>query len=133
MKTSIVLPPDLTAPAHSRAHLRDCLPKWGLAHLLDDAELVTSELVANAVRHGATPVTLTVTVSGGLLTIAVADADPHGTPIPRPADASATGGRGMAIVASMAQRWGCTQDVASKVVWAELALQRPAADSAADC
>jgi hypothetical protein len=46
------LPASLLAPRQARAAVRRALAGWGLAALAGDAELMTSELVANAVEHG---------------------------------------------------------------------------------
>jgi anti-sigma regulatory factor (Ser/Thr protein kinase) len=123
MFVSTTLPPDLSAPAHARAQIRQSLASWGLLDVVDDAELVASELVANAVRHGATPVVLTIGQGDGHLLIAVQDAAPDRLPQPRDAEAGEFGGRGMLLVRSIAQRWGYTGGHNSKVVWAELAVQ----------
>jgi anti-sigma regulatory factor (Ser/Thr protein kinase) len=122
MFVSTTLPPDLSAPSHARAQIRQTLQQWELTGLLDDAELVASELVANAVRHAASPVVLTLERRDGCLMIAVQDAAPDLLPRPRAAGAEETGGRGMLLVDRLAQRWGCSPSEASKVVWAELAI-----------
>lgn len=57
---SLVLPDDPSAPSCARQLVREVLPRWHLAGLVDDAELVVSELVTNALRHGLPPVVLTV-------------------------------------------------------------------------
>lgn len=121
MFVSSVLPPDLRAPAHARALVRATLTEWELADLVDDAELVTSELVANGVRHGETPVVLTLARRADALLIAVQDAAPDRLPQPRSAGAEETSGRGMFLVDLLAARWGCTTEDEHKTVWAELA------------
>ncbi len=122
MFVSTALPHDLSAPSQARAQVRQTLRQWGLTEVLDDAELVVSELVANAVRHAATPVVLTLAHRHGHLMIAVQDAAPDRLPEPRSAGDEDAGGRGMLLVDRLAQRWGCCSAQDAKVVWAELAL-----------
>ncbi|MEU3344647.1 ATP-binding protein [Streptomyces sp. NPDC006700] len=75
----------------------------------DGAVLATDELFANAVKHARTEPddTVTVTVEGSAhaLRVTVADSSPV-LPRPRPADATAESGRGLAIVAALADDWG---------------------------
>lgn len=115
------LPTDLSAAAAARMLVRDCLPQWGLTHLQDDAELIASELVANALRHGTGPVTITLGRAGDHLLLAVEDAAVTLLPVPRLAGFEATNGRGMHLISTLSNRWGCSAGVSSKVVWAELA------------
>lgn len=121
VQTTTSLPADLTAAGAARTLIRTWLPRWGLSHLQDDAELVASELVANAMRHGAAPVTLTIGSNEGHLVLAVEDAAATLLPIPRQASDEATGGRGMILIGALSARWGCSAGTYSKVVWAELA------------
>lgn len=120
VKISASLPDSLGAPAEARALLRRTLAEWDLAALIDDAEIVASELVANALRHGATPVSMMLGVADGRLTISVEDAAATRVPEPRTADAADTGGRGMHLINAVSEAWGCTSDGATKVVWAAL-------------
>lgn len=122
VKVSAALPDGLVAPSHARALVRQHLADWGLADHVDDAEIVVSELVANAVRHGARPVSLTLETSDRQLTIAVEDAAVLDIPVPREASASDSGGRGLHMIDALSRRWGFTQGERSKVVWAELAV-----------
>lgn len=115
------LPSDLRAAAAARVVIRSCLQEWDLAALEDDAELVVSELVGNALRHGKSPLTMTIARSEGALLLAVEDAAPTLVPSPRRADANATDGRGMLLITALSRRWGCTTGPATKIVWAELA------------
>ncbi|MFF9126876.1 ATP-binding protein [Streptomyces sp. NPDC014889] len=75
----------------------------------DGAVLATDELFANAVKHARTDPddTVTVTVEGSAhtLRVTVADSSPV-LPRPRPAEATAESGRGLAIVAALADDWG---------------------------
>lgn len=121
VQTTTPLPEDFRAAAAARTLIRTWLPQWGLSNLQEDAELIVSELVGNALRHGASPVTLTLGTSDGHLVLAVEDAAAAALPIPRQAAADATDGRGMRIIGALAARWGCSAGPSSKVVWAELA------------
>ena len=116
-ETSLILGPVVTAPATARATLKTALTLWGLRHLTDDAQAITSELVTNAVAisiQGAQargiqppPVMLWVTARDGELCIRVWDPDP--TPPPRdqpPPDNDAENGRGLLIVSALSHRWG---------------------------
>ncbi|MBW8798324.1 MAG: ATP-binding protein [Streptomyces sp.] len=92
-----------------------------------DAQLVVSELVTNAVRHAPGPVGLVLEVSpdAGLLRITVSDTSPR-TPEPRPRDPHRVGGHGLNLVARLCGRlYTVTQDTGKHVV-AHLHLRRPA-------
>ncbi len=86
---------------------------------LEHLELMTSEVVTNAVRHaGSTPhVTVGVTTRGGRLVVEVADGDVR-PPEVRAGRAGLPGGHGMRIVESLSHAWGWRPDRAGgKVVW----------------
>jgi anti-sigma regulatory factor (Ser/Thr protein kinase) len=87
--------------------------------LLDTAQLLTSELVTNAVIHGRSHVRLGITVSANGLRIAVAD-DNSRHPTPQPADPDALDGRGLQIVERLASSWGVDDNRFGKTVWFEL-------------
>jgi anti-sigma regulatory factor (Ser/Thr protein kinase) len=91
--------------------------------LLDDAILVTSEVVANAVLHAGGPIGLEVEVDPGppaRVRVAVSDESPV-APTIREYGAGASTGRGLALVARLARRWGVDpNEPTGKVVWAEL-------------
>ncbi len=88
--------------------------------LTDIAQLLTSELVTNAVIHGRSPVTVTTVLNDGLLRVEVSD-DNSRHPELRLTDDRALDGRGMHIVALLATRWGVTDQPLGKTVWFELA------------
>ena len=130
----------LDAVPDSGATARRAVATWLAAHHLaaraDDVCLLTSELVTNALRHGAGPLDLTVTRIGDRLRVAVADQG-DALPEPRTAAPDAPGGRGLAIVAALSLRWGVEPAAPSepgptgsdgpdgargKVVWAEVDL-----------
>lgn len=108
----------------ARAHTARLCRRWGLEDLVPTAELVVSELVTNAVRHGAKGrdrITLTVTLAGGRLAVEVIDPDPAGPALRHPGPWD-EGGRGTHIVAVHSDRWGWRPTDGGKAVWAELAL-----------
>jgi anti-sigma regulatory factor (Ser/Thr protein kinase) len=93
----------------------------------EDARLIISELVTNAVRHGppATPITIRIEADEDRLRVDVID---HGTgfaPPPQRQEPGA-GGNGLVIVDALAERWG-VQSGSRTTVWFELDLrERPA-------
>lgn len=89
----------------------------GAAHLCDTATLLVGELVANAVRHGRPPVELTVTLGDGRVTIAVGDHGRAAPPRARTEDLVATSGRGLHIVATLAESWGTASGTPGTTVW----------------
>lgn len=117
------VPCDREIIAKMRCLTREALTSWGLPHLADDAVLSASELVSNAVLHGEPPMRLSLWIENDMLHLAVAD---HGSEQPRLISAAddATHGRGMAIVAMLADQWGvrpfpCTN---GKTVWCAFRL-----------
>jgi anti-sigma regulatory factor (Ser/Thr protein kinase) len=110
----------------ARRHVRDTLKSWGAgAELTEDLELICAELVENAVAVTrslpvAAPVGLRLLGNSERLVIEVMDSHP-GMPVRRDADVFAESGRGLAIVAELASRWGTRRLSAHvKSVWAEL-------------
>jgi anti-sigma regulatory factor (Ser/Thr protein kinase) len=87
---------------------------------LDDAALVLSELVGNAVRH-AEGATLQVRLrrTEDVLRIAVHDGSPA-RPAPRQASFEDENGRGMLIIEALSHRWGWEPLATGKVVWADV-------------
>jgi anti-sigma regulatory factor (Ser/Thr protein kinase) len=121
------LPADLASARQARCAVRQALAAWGMEHLSGDAELLASELVANAAEHGdGTPITLALrrhAQPGGRpgITCEVTDTSPA---MPRLAEPGpgAERGRGLAIVAALAQSSGVRASQAGKTTWFTLAL-----------
>ncbi|NHC46675.1 ATP-binding protein [Motilibacter aurantiacus] len=87
---------------------------------LDDAALVLSELVGNAVRHGEGDLMrVRLRRTGNVLRIGVQD-DSDRRPEPREASFEEESGRGMLIIDALSSSWGCEPLAVGKVVWAEV-------------
>jgi anti-sigma regulatory factor (Ser/Thr protein kinase) len=92
------------------------------AEVLDEAELVVSELVTNAVLASCSTATVTITTDRCCVRIGVTD-DAPGRPTLLHAATDAVRGRGLAIVCMLARDWGVTPvDPGGKEVWAEITL-----------
>jgi anti-sigma regulatory factor (Ser/Thr protein kinase) len=121
------LPADLTSARQARSAVRQALAGWGMGHLSGDAELLASELVANAAEHGdGTPIGLALrrhaepSEQPGL-TCEVTDGS---SAMPRRTEpgADAERGRGLAIVDALARSSGVRASQAGKTSWFTLAL-----------
>jgi anti-sigma regulatory factor (Ser/Thr protein kinase) len=116
----LTLDMDQRAPAEARRFVRDVHCNEHNASVRDDVALLVSELVTNAVRHGAPPVTIEVGCdeSGGMQ-VRVSDGDP-GSPTPNTADVDDESGRGMALVDMLSDDWGVDPTPDGKAVWFRL-------------
>lgn len=119
---SLVLPPGAASVRTARAFVDHQLAGWGVdGDSLDRARLLTSELVTNAVRYGGPPLSVGVSVRRDGVRIEVRDGT---SALPRlgPAEPDRPNGRGMLLVAGLADRWGAEVRGSGKVVWCELAV-----------
>jgi anti-sigma regulatory factor (Ser/Thr protein kinase)/ABC-type transporter Mla MlaB component len=123
-RDSVALVPDRTAPEVARALVKEVCEEWGVRRLSRLAQLIVSELVTNGVVHARTEMAVTVRLSARTLSLAVRDGDPRLLhPAGGGAEADGRGyGRGLLIVDSMADSWGCTPTADGKVTWATLDL-----------
>jgi anti-sigma regulatory factor (Ser/Thr protein kinase) len=90
----------------------------------EDALLVVSELVTNALRHGDGKIEARVSVDRAGVALFVSD-DGRDLPAVRRGDVSASGGLGLQIVDRLASRWGVTPRADGKTVWVVLADSSP--------
>ncbi|GII55226.1 ATP-binding protein [Planotetraspora thailandica] len=112
----------MTSASAAREFTAKTLDGWGLPCLIDDAELVVSELVTNALRHadaggGAAPIRLQLV--NHRFHVGCAVRDPSGN-VPAPSavgDLSETG-RGLRLVEALTATWGWILVGEGKVVWA---------------
>lgn len=106
-----------------RRVIRERLELWGLADIVQDAQLCASELVANVIEHvgRGTPARLAVSMSGRRLRLEVSDPDTRALPTLGAQTYEHERGRGLMLVDGVAERWGVVLRGDSKVTWCELA------------
>ncbi|MCK7627585.1 SpoIIE family protein phosphatase [Streptomyces sp. RS10V-4] len=114
------LAPEPRSVARARELARDQLTDWGLQALVDTTELLVSELVTNALRHGHGEIRLRLLLDRTLV-CEVWDAD-LAQPRRRRARDTDEGGRGLQLVGLLSERWGSRRTPRGKTVWFELAL-----------
>ena len=112
---------DPRAPRIARHTIRRALLDYAhTTELADTAELLTSELVANAVKHSDGPVAVRLRTHDGVVRIGVLDNHPE-LPTPLRTTPNEDFGRGLFLVQALATAWGRYPLTDSKVVWFELA------------
>jgi anti-sigma regulatory factor (Ser/Thr protein kinase) len=109
----------IAAVAAARRFVALHLRRWDLESLVSDAELLTSELVTNAVLHAWGDVTLTLAVAEGVAEVGVSDRSSD-LPEQRPRTWRAEGGRGLRLVDLVAREWGVVTVDGGKQVWFRL-------------
>jgi anti-sigma regulatory factor (Ser/Thr protein kinase) len=128
LQTDLKLAAIATAPSCARGHVRAVAHEWGLSELADTAELVTSELVTNAVqaserlkiRPGTAivPVVNIWLVSDRIsIVIHVWDGNKE-MPVRQDGAPDQERGRGLMLVENLAKDWGAYRKAGGKVVWA---------------
>jgi anti-sigma regulatory factor (Ser/Thr protein kinase) len=115
----------LEATRAARSYVVDVLTGWGVpGDYVDTARLLTSELVTNAITHGSprgTVFTLAVRSFSCCLSVEVVDGS-QGVPIVRIPANDAQTGRGLLLVARLADSWGYFFDGGRKHVWFHLSV-----------
>lgn len=97
--------------------------EWGLGEAACITELLVSELITNAIRHAAPPIQLRLIYDRTLI-CEVSDSS-NTAPHLRRARAMDEGGRGLLLVAQLADRWGTRQTPTGKIIWAEQVVPAP--------
>lgn len=117
--------------ATARSFVRDTLQGWGFTDIVDDAVVLTSELVTNAVVHAGTSAEVLCLRNEDGVRIEVADRYPEREIPVQPTGLSIgsperEGGRGLQLCAALATRWGVEYTPTHKHVWFQLDLpERP--------
>ncbi len=116
----VVLPADTTAPRVAREFLAHTCCGSHEGEVLEEAQLLVSELVTNAIRYGGDAIHVRVLRNRSLI-CEVFDSSST-SPHLRYATMTDEGGRGLFLVAQLAERWGTRYLPAGKVIWAEQPL-----------
>ncbi|MFF0464405.1 SpoIIE family protein phosphatase [Streptomyces mexicanus] len=117
--------------ATARSFVRDTLQGWGFGDIVDDAVVLTSELVTNAVVHAGTAADVLCLRCDDGVRIEVSDRYPEREVPVQSAPVSMgspdrEGGRGLQLCAALAGRWGVEYTPTHKTVWFQLDLpERP--------
>jgi anti-sigma regulatory factor (Ser/Thr protein kinase) len=121
------LPSEVASPGIARNVTKDTLVRWSLGHFYDDAAVVVSELVTNAIRYGLCPEArdpLRLVLVRFELQLVCMVTDPTDTaPRMQEPDWVAETGRGLHIIEAMSRAWGWTPlRGGGKAVWAAFSL-----------
>jgi anti-sigma regulatory factor (Ser/Thr protein kinase) len=125
------LRPTSASSRTAREFTTTTLRSWKLAELVDDAVVIISELVTNAIRHGLppyaasagdAPIKLSLVRRGHFVVFIVVDPSDQ-DPKVRPADDVCENGRGLHVIEALSRAWGWTPlPGAGKAVWAALSI-----------
>ena len=111
---------DLKAPRAARCFVVDTLQRWGREELIDDAAIAVTELATNAVMHAHSDFEVSMSLTDGGVRIAVSDGS-RSLPVLHDPSLNAPSGRGVAVIAALAERWGIELGPApGKTVWVVL-------------
>lgn len=114
------IPFDPAAVAGARAAAADQLDRWNLQELTFTTELIISELITNAIRYATGPITLRLLRTRTLI-CEVSDTSST-SPHLRYAATTDEGGRGLFLVAHLAEHWGTRHTPTHKIIWTEQLL-----------
>lgn len=109
------LAPEPGAAREARAWIAEVLAGWP-EETVETARLVVSELVTNSVLHAGTPIGVAYRLDGERARFEVTDGQPVG-PLPKRYATDSATGRGLRLVASLADEWGVARDPQGKSVW----------------
>lgn len=111
------LPSDASSLREGRRFVAKTLREWRVDETrIEPVLLVANELVANAIVHARSAPVLSLAEAGSDLMLRVADSSPS-APVARAVTSDESGGRGLIMVAALADRWGFDAHSSGKVVW----------------
>ena len=109
-----------SSPAIARAQAAALVEPWASPEFLENLALLVSELVTNAVLHGAATIHLDICSPSPLaVRVEVMDGS-FDLPVVQPVDLDRASGRGLRLVETLATDWGARRQVNGKIVWFEL-------------
>jgi anti-sigma regulatory factor (Ser/Thr protein kinase) len=126
---SFVLPSIPESVRIARFRVRAALGFHGLDEYADDAEMITSELVTNAIQHVCADADETISVTlararcPASVAVVVSDSSPEGPVLRKPSGASEHG-QGLQIVKGLSAHWGWHLKPGGKAIFAILARER---------
>lgn len=113
-------PLEARSPARARRFVHDVLRRWAWDGPRRDVELLTSELVTNAVLHARSSVDVSIRCSDRGVRVEVADRSAQ-VPVAQDYRVDAQTGRGLVLVERTSTSWGVQQREVGKTVWFEVA------------
>jgi serine/threonine-protein kinase RsbW len=116
----LALKPVDAAVRAARDTVRAALEGWNRSDVNGDLELITSELVTNAIRYANTITLVLYLPDDDTAMVEVWDDNPEGPAAPI-VDLQAEGGRGLMLVGALAHSWGWRSTAEGKVTWAQTA------------
>ena len=123
------LPADPAIVSQMRSAVGEQLLTWGLDDTAETTELLVSEMITNAIRHAHEPIEVRLMLDRTLI-CEVSDGSST-SPRLRLAGITDEGGRGLFLIAQLAQRWGTRYTTSGKVIWTEQTLPSAADPGAA--
>jgi anti-sigma regulatory factor (Ser/Thr protein kinase) len=116
-----LLPARLSSAGVARDVVASQLREWHIESLCEDAAVIVTELVSNAVRHADTDLELRMVHLPDGLRMEVTDGS-LAPPMRRPSRGTDEGGRGLQLVDALSTRYGVDPQEHGKCVWVEMLL-----------
>ena len=125
----VTIPRDVRASGAARKVVARCLADHVASSVLDNVQLLVSELISNSVRHSGAPegddVVVRVHLWRDVCRLEVQDEGCDGVIAPQPQDPKAGSGMGLNLVETLSQRWGVIRPPGGPTrVWAQLPCHR---------